>query len=84
MEEITEKQDAEELKRILESHVAATGSKKGEQVLKDFENSLKHFKKIIPVDYKEILRLIAKESEKGADPENAKIEAFRVFTGEEN
>ena len=83
MEEITEKQEAEELKRIITRHVEATGSSKGQLILEQFDEYIHHFKKVIPVDYKEILRLIAKETEMGADPDTAKIEAFRAFTGGE-
>ena len=39
------------------------------------------FKKIIPSDYKEMLRLIAKYEERGTDPETARSEAFREFVG---
>ncbi len=83
MEEITEKQEAEELKRIITRHVQATGSLRGQRILDEFDEYIVHFKKVIPVDYKEILRLIAKETEMGADADTAKIEAFRAFTGGE-
>ena len=79
MEEVTLKEDAEELKRIITEHVALTGSKKGKEILSDFSMHLSQFKKIIPIGYKEILCLIAKEMEKGADSETARIEAFRRF-----
>ncbi|MCR5518434.1 MAG: glutamate synthase large subunit [Lachnospiraceae bacterium] len=81
MENIASKEDATKLRTLIASHVEATGSKKAKDILDRFDEYLPHFKKIIPIDYKEILRLIAKESERGADPETAKIEAFRIFTG---
>ena len=37
--------------------------------------------KVIPTDYREMLRLIAKSEAKGADPETAKIEAFYQVAG---
>ena len=83
METIEHKEDADELKKIIAEHAKATGSKKAEQILAHFEEYIPHFKKIIPTDYKEILRLIAKETETGADIETAKIEAFRAFVGGE-
>ena len=83
MENVETKTDCAELRRIIEEHVKYTGSRKGREVLEKFEEYVPHFKKIIPADYKEILRLIAKYEEQGADPENAKIEAFREFVGEE-
>ena len=57
-------------------------SAKGRKILDDFDRYVSHFKKIIPVDYKEMLRLIAKAEEEGMDSEAAKIEAFRAFVGE--
>ena len=63
--------------------MACTGSKKGAQILDQFDAYVPHFKKIIPTDYREILRLIAKSEERGADPETAKVEAFRAFIGGE-
>ena len=83
MEALTQKADQEELRQILQEHVAESGSKKAVMVLQNFEAYIPHFKKIIPTDYKEILRLIAEATEKGADAETAKIEAFRAFVGEE-
>ena len=70
-----------ELKSIIEEHVALTDSIKGKEILEDFENSVKHFKKIIPADYKVIMKEIAHQKEHGADDETAKIEAFKVVVG---
>ncbi|MCR5322198.1 MAG: glutamate synthase large subunit [Lachnospiraceae bacterium] len=81
METVVHKEDIDELKRIITEHFEATGSEKAKNILADFEGYIPHFKKIIPTGYKEILRLIAKETENGADPETAKIEAFREFVG---
>ena len=83
MEMLEHKTDLEELKRIITEHVEHTGSKKGKQILDNFDEYVPHFKKIIPVDYKEILRLIAKNEELGSDIETAKIEAFKEFVGGE-
>ncbi len=79
MESIEHKEDTEALKRIIEAHVKNTGSKRGKEVLLHFEDLVPHFKKVIPNDYKEMMKLIAKASETGEDPDTAKIEAFREF-----
>lgn len=79
MESVVQKTDKEELKRILEKHVKMTGSKKGQKVLEHFEEYIPHFKKIIPNDYKEILRLIAKNEELGMNREQAQLEAFNAL-----
>ena len=81
MESIVTEADRSELKRLIEAHVKYTGSGKGRSILEKFDEYVPIFKKIIPADYKEMLRLIAKSEEMGADPETARIEAFRAFVG---
>ncbi len=83
MEAVENKSDREELHAIIEEHVALTGSKKGKEILDRFEEYIPHFKKIIPQDYKTMLKGIAKFEEQGEDPETAKIEAFKAFVGGE-
>ncbi len=73
---LTEKFDIQELKHMIEEHVASTNSKKGKEVLADFANYLPKFKKIIPRDYQEMLATIVKMEEKGMSNEQAQIEAF--------
>ncbi len=82
MEALETKTDREELRALIRRHVQYTGSGKGRDILEHFDEYIPHFKKIIPVDYKKILKLIAQSEEKGADPETAKIEAFRAFVGD--
>lgn len=84
MENVESKVDMEELKTIIEEHVEATGSKIGEEILSDYANCVKQFKKIIPTDYKIIMKEIAHQKEQGADDDTAKIEAFKVVAGGEN
>ena len=79
MENLEQKADKEELHRLLEKHVQMTGSEKGRKVLEHFEEYVPHFKKIIPMDYKEILRLIAKNEEQGMSREQAQLEAFEAL-----
>ena len=80
MESVDNKADREELHRILEKHVEATGSKKGQKLLTDFDAQVAHFKKISPADYKEMLKLTAKNEELGMSHEEAQIEAFTEMT----
>ncbi|MBR5421217.1 MAG: glutamate synthase subunit alpha, partial [Lachnospiraceae bacterium] len=79
MEKLEQKNDLEELKNILKQHVEATDSVKAKEILEHFEDYVPMFKKIIPIDYKKMLKGIAKFEEQGADPETARIEAFRAF-----
>ena len=81
LEKIEEKTEQQELKALIEAHVKVTNSKKGMEVLKDFEQFLPKFKKIIPNDYKMMRSLTAKYKEKGLSREQAEIEAFYESIG---
>ncbi len=83
MENVEHKNDKRDLRAIIEEHVACTGSKKGREILDHFDDYVPKFKKIIPRDYKVILSGIAHYEEQGADPETAKIEAFKAFVAGE-
>ncbi len=81
MEKLVNKAEIEELKSMIEKHVQYTGSAKGKRILEQFDAYVEHFKKIIPADYKEMLRLTAKYEEQGETHERALIEAFREHIG---
>ena len=76
MEKVENKFDQEELKSILEKHVANTNSARAKEVLEHFAEYLPKFKKLIPGDYKKLLTLSAKFEEQGMSREEAQIEAF--------
>ena len=79
MDRVLDKNEISELKSIIEKHVEYTGSKKGQRILDNFDEAITHFKKIIPSDYKEMLRLTNMYIEQGCDSEEAKIKAFETF-----
>ena len=79
MEAVEHKNDLNELKTILEEHVAGTGSARGKDILEHFSDYAPMFKKIIPTDYKKMLKGIAGFREQGADQETAEALAFRAF-----
>lgn len=81
LEKVEEKAEQQELRFLIEEHVKATGSKKGTEVLADFEQFLPKFKKIIPNDYKKMRSLTTKYEEKGLSGEQAEIEAFYESIG---
>ena len=81
MEKLEYKNDIEELKSIIEKHVKYTGSKKGQEILDNFNEYIDHFKKIIPTDYKEMMKLTAECEEQGMNHEQAQIEAFTKLVG---
>ncbi|MCM1039325.1 MAG: glutamate synthase large subunit [Ruminococcus sp.] len=74
--EITSKYDVLELKQMIKEHVAYTNSVKGKEILDNFGEYLPKFKKIIPHDYEQMLKLIVQMEEKGLSAEQAQIEAF--------
>ncbi|MDK2807947.1 MAG: glutamate synthase large chain [Clostridiales bacterium] len=73
---VTEKYDVIQLKSMIEEHVKYTNSEKGKQILANFAEYLKSFKKIIPHDYNRMLQAIAIMEERGLSSEEAQIEAF--------
>ena len=81
IELVTEKHDQEELRRMIEEHVAATGSERGRAILADFEQAVGSFKKILPRDYDRIVRAIAQFEERGMSHDEAEVEAFYTVTG---
>ena len=76
MEKVESKFDREELRQMLQDHMAATGSEKARQVLDDFDAYLPRFKKIITGEYKKLMQLSAQFEEQGMNREEAQIEAF--------
>ena len=82
IEKVESKFDEQELKKMIEQHVEATGSCKGKAVLDHFDEYVPKFKKIIPHDYKRMLSLSAKLEEKGFTSEQAQIEAFYESIGQ--
>lgn len=77
--EMTELKDADrkELKEILTDYEKSTKSKRAAEILSDFESWVPLFKKIIPIDYKNMLTLIGKYEEQGIRHEQAVYEAFK-------
>ncbi len=80
MEPVTQKHDVVQLKEMIQAHVEATGSVKGQKVLEDFGHYLPLFKKILPHDYDRMLRTIAQLEERGMSREQAEVEAFYLNT----
>jgi glutamate synthase (ferredoxin) len=56
-----EEEDTETLKSLIENHVKYTQSEKGSALLKDWENSLKSFIKVMPIEYKRALKRLKNE-----------------------
>ena len=80
IEKVTNKYDVQDVKNMIQEHVANTNSVKGKQILEHFEEYLPKFKKIIPYDYSRMLATIVKMEEKGLSSQQAQIEAFYANT----
>lgn len=63
LELLTDPNDQEELRRMIENHVAYTGSARGKEILTDWERCLQHFVKVVPTDYKRALGMLSREDE---------------------
>ena len=81
IEQIENPYDGEELREMIQKHVNATGSHKGQRILDHFEEYLPKFKKLIPVEYKKMVALSARLEEKGLTREQAEVEAFYESVG---
>ena len=77
---LTESHDIQELRSLIEEHVAATGSPRGKKILAAFKSYIPCFKKVMPRDYDRMLRSIAQYEEKGMSRAQAEIEAFYANT----
>ena len=81
IERVTSKFDVNELKHMIEEHVACTNSEIGKEILNAYTEYLPKFKKIIPVDYERMLKTILQMEEQGMSSEQAKTEAFYAIKG---
>lgn len=55
MENIEDTADADIIRTLLKKHLEYTGSKKADVILKDFDDYIPKFKKIIPEEYKRVI-----------------------------
>ena len=76
IERVTSKFEINELKEMIEEHVAYTNSESGKEILDHFTDYLPKFKKIIPIDYEKMLSTIVQMEEQGMSSAQARIEAF--------
>ena len=54
------KEDATDLKALIEKHVLYTDSNRGKEILADWETSLSNFVRVMPTEYKRALERLAK------------------------
>ncbi len=68
--------EKQQVKELVQKHVALTGSPVGERVLADWEAYAKRFTRVIPKDYKQMMQYIEEASASGLTGEEALMAAF--------
>ena len=63
LEPLNDREDIDELKRLIDQHAIYTGSTVARQILDQWRSNVRHFVKVMPTDYKRVLEQIAAESE---------------------
>jgi glutamate synthase (ferredoxin) len=76
-------EDKKELKRLIEAHLAYTGSDKAKAILDDFSASSKVFLKIIPAGYKRVLIAMEEAKKRKLQGEERMLYAFEKVIGVE-
>ncbi|MEL7082927.1 MAG: glutamate synthase large subunit [Cyanobacteria bacterium J06597_1] len=76
MEQLVEPDDIREVREAIATHVKLTGSEKGDRVLKQWDEMLPKFVKVMPRDYKRVLRHIQKALADGLSGDDAMSAAF--------
>jgi glutamate synthase (NADPH/NADH) large chain len=70
--------DANEVKEMLYSHLHYTESAKASYVLENWEDFAKKFVKVIPKDYKRMIKSINEQKRAGLTDEEAIMSAFQA------
>lgn len=76
LEDVVEQKDIEQLRQLLENHVAYTNSERAAAILKDWNHYLPKFTKVIPKDYKRMLAAIERVKQEGLSGVDAVMVAF--------
>lgn len=76
LEKFESEEEANEIKAMIESHVAHTGSPLGKKILADWKNYSLRFTKVIPKAYKQMLENIDKAYKMGLSGDEALMAAF--------
>ena len=68
-------EDAEFVRNIIRTHHAETGSAVAEAILDRWHQQVRHFKKVMPKDYRRVLEAMAAAEEQGRNVEEAVMAA---------
>jgi glutamate synthase domain-containing protein 2/glutamate synthase domain-containing protein 3 len=76
VERVEDPKEAEELRALIEKHVAATGSPHAQSVLAAWPTKLPKFVRVIPKDYKRVLACLKRAHDQGLSGDEAIMAAF--------
>ncbi|HYG69869.1 MAG TPA: glutamate synthase subunit alpha, partial [Anaeromyxobacteraceae bacterium] len=74
-------EDADEIllvRELVERHVAATRSALGERLLEAWDETVRHFVRVLPNDYRRVLEAQARMRARGLSAEEAELAAFEL------
>lgn len=63
LDPVTESEDIERLRSLIEEHARYTGSQRAQAILADFDNALPNFVKVFPMEYRRVLGQMTKGDE---------------------
>ena len=66
LEEVSADQDIADLHQLIQNHFDYTKSTLAEKILANWEESLGHFVKVMPTDYKRVLEELAESNRSGS------------------
>ncbi len=81
LEKMESEKDIEELRVMIANHVKYTGSKRGKEILDNFDEEVHNFVKVIPKAYKEMITEIERAKEAGLNDDDALLDAFITVSG---
>jgi len=74
LEEVVELADVAELHKMIDEHVRYTGSSVGIKILNHWRDYLPKFVKVMPVDYRRVLKEMALQQQQAGQPEGELVE----------
>ena len=84
LERLENQLEIAELRGMLERHVEYTGSTLAKRILNNWSNSVNHFIRVIPRDYKRMLEQIDKAKATGLVGDEALLAAFQANAQDES
>ncbi|MED4750773.1 glutamate synthase large subunit [Brevibacillus choshinensis] len=78
LEALQDEREAAEVKKLLENHVANTGSQHAHALLNQWEQTKAKFVKVIPKDYKQIILTMEELQQSGMKRSDAILAAFEI------